>query len=226
MLNRHINLLLLLHVLIYTIAYSLHADNASPSIDIDRVKEDPTFSKRVSGFTLSVTPFQMNYVLDNLPYASLLLNEYGVHTLRIRTVGINKFHAADESGLEGAFRLIENGYYHREYAGNGWIKSRVIPRISADVVTCISFRETDQGAISNDLELWVSVDSVILDLLCRIFQPILLQILTKKFDHFISVVQQLIEKIQENPDAAAMILLKHGATGPEVEEFRSVFTGS
>jgi len=181
----------LLHVLFYIIAYSLHAENGSPSIDI-----------------------------------ALLLNEYGVHTLRIRRVGIDKFHAADESGLEGAFRLIENGYYHREYAGNGWIKSRVIPTISADVVAYISFREKDQGTISNELEIWVAVDSVILDLLCRIFQPILLQILTKKFDHFISVVQQLIEKIQANPDAAAMILLKYGATGPEVEEFRSVFSGS
>ena len=140
---------------------------------IDVVKTDPTFNKRMSNFILSLTPDQMKYFLNYLPHTSYLLNEYGIHTLRISFLGSRGFHAEDDSGLEGTFDLIEEGRWYRVYSGKGWIKSKVITAISADVVASISFQEEAQGQIINDLEFWVKVDSVLLDLLCRIFRPIL-----------------------------------------------------
>jgi hypothetical protein len=65
---------------------------------------------------------------------------------------------------------------------------------------------------------------VILDFLCKLFRPILLQILTKKFDHFIQVTQSFVIKVQENPENAARILESRGVSDFEVNEFRRVFT--
>ena len=199
------------------------ADNIPSAADIATVKKDPTFNKRLEGFTLPLTPVQMEYFLDHLQEASLLLNEYGIHTLRIENDGTGRFHAEDESGLEGYFMLLNNSFHRREYAGSGSISSRVIPRIGADVVADIRFAESEKGGITNSLEFWVRVDSVIVDLLCRIFQPILLQILTRKFDHFITVVQQFTESIREDPEKAAMALLDGGSFESDVEEFRKAF---
>jgi hypothetical protein len=219
-------ILTMLLFIIFTASNTLRADNRVSSADIDRIKQDPTFKKRVSGFTLPLTPAQMNYVLDNLPHASVLLNAYKVHTLQIVASGEKSFHAEDKTGLEGSFELSKSEYHHREYAGNGCIKSKVISQISADVVASIAFEECDVGGITNDLEFWVQVDNLLLDILCRIFQPLLLQILTKKFEHFISVVQQFTRRIQEDPEAAAMILLKSGIREQDVEEFRKVFNSN
>jgi len=221
--RRFFNILLLTLFLIPGIQTVLHANSGLSTAELDRVQRDPTFNKRMEGFSLFVTPEQMEYLLDNLPYATLLLNEYGVHTLKVYAAGADRFHAEDESGREGFFVLLKKRSSYREYTGKGWISSRVISRISADVAAQISFEAKSPGEITSELEFWVRVDSVLLDLLCRLFQPILLQILTKKFDHFVSVIQQFTERIREDPEKAAMILLKNGAGGPDVEEFRSVF---
>jgi hypothetical protein len=220
---RFINLLLLTLLLIPGTQPILHANGGLSTAELDRVRRDPTFNKRMEGFSLFLSPEQMEYFLDNLPYASLLLNEYGIHTLRINAAGAGGFHAEDESGLEGVFVLLKKRSSHREYTGKGWISSKLISRISADVVAQISFEEKAPKEITSELEFWVRVDSVLLDLLCRLFQPILLQILTRKFDHFVSVIQQFTERIQENPETAAAILLNREIVGPDVDEFRRVF---
>ena len=221
--RRFINLLLLTLLLIPGTQPILYANGGLSTAELDRVRRDPTFNKRMEGFSLFLSPEQMEYFLDNLPYASLLLNEYGIHTLRINAAGADRFHAEDESGLEGFFVLLKKRSSHREYTGKGWISSMVISRISADVVAQISFEEKAPEEITSELEFWVRVDSILLDLLCRLFQPILLQILTRKFDHFVSVIQQFTERIQKDPETAAAILLNRGAGGPDVEEFRRVF---
>lgn len=221
--RKFINLLLLALLLIPVTQPILHANGGLSTAELDRVRRDPTFNKRMEGFSLFLSPEQMEYFLDNLPYASLLLNEYGIHTLRINAAGAGRFHAEDESGLEGFFVLLKKRSSHREYTGKGWISSKLLSRISADVVAQISFEAKAPQEITSELEFWVRVDSVLLDLLCRLFQPILLQILTRKFDHFVSVTQQFTGRIQEDPEKAAMILLENGAGGPDVEEFRRVF---
>jgi len=221
--RRFINLLLLTVLLIPGTQPILHANGGLSTAELDRVRRDPTFNKRMEGFSLFLSPEQMEYFLDNLPYASLLLNEYGIHTLRINSAGAGRFQAEDDSGLEGLFVLLKKQSSHREYTGKGWISGKVISRISADIVAHISFEEKAPKEITSELEFWVRVDSVLLDLLCRLFQPILLQILTRKFSHFVSVIQQFTERIQEDPEKAAAILLNRGAGGPDVEEFRRVF---
>ena len=83
--------------------------------------------------------------------------------------------------------------------------------------------EKGEAEITSELEFWVRVDGVLLDLLCRIFHPILLSVLTKKFDQFVLVVQQFTEKLQGNPEKAALILLNSGTDDRDVAEFRRVF---
>jgi hypothetical protein len=211
-------------------ALNLYAQSDTISVDIERVKKDPTFHKEIDGFSLNLSAEQMTYLLDNLPVASVLLNEYGIHTLRIRKTGPDTFHAEDKSGLEGVFELIEGNergagtYIEREYAGHGWISSRAITRISADVVARIRYEEPDQGNTVNDLEFWVGVDGLLLDILCRIFSPLLLSILTKKFDDFILVVQRFTAMLQEDSVHAEGILHKSGRDDCEIEEFARVFS--
>jgi hypothetical protein len=221
--RRFINILLLMLFLIPGIQTVLHANNGLSTAELDRVLRDPTFNKRMEGFSLFVTPEQMEYFLDNLPHATLLLNEYGIHTLKVYAAGVDRFRAEDGRGLEGSFVLLKKKSSLRKYAGTGSISSSVISRISADVVAQIGFEDKAPGEITGEFEFWVRVDGVLLDLLCRIFRPVLLSILTKKFDQFVSVIQQFTERVREDPEKAAMILLKNGAGGPDVEEFRSVF---
>ena len=217
-------ILIILLILICSAYLPFFGNNSNNDINIDAVKKDPTFNKRMNGFILSLTPAQMEYLLNYLPHTSYLLNEYGIHTLQISFIGDKKFHAEDDSGLEGTFDLIIEGRRRRVYAGKGWIKSRVISTISADVVASISFQEASQGQVVNDLEFWVKVDSVILDFLCKLFQPILQQILTKKFDQFVQVIQSFVIKIQENPENAALLLQRRGVSENEVNEFVKVFS--
>ncbi|UCB45671.1 MAG: hypothetical protein JSV25_15930 [Spirochaetota bacterium] len=222
---RHISkVFIICLILIYSAYLPLDGNNTTNGINIEAVKRDPTFNKSMNGFMLNMTPLQMEYFLNYLPYTSYLLNEYGIHTLRISFIGSNKFHAEDDSGLEGTFDLINEEKWYREYTGKGWIKSGVISTISADVVASISFQEASQGQIVNDLEFWVKVDSVILDFLCKLFRPILLQILTKKFDHFVQVIQSFVIRVQEDPKKAAQILRQKNVNEIEVDEFMKVFS--
>ncbi len=220
-------------------AVTKYAQGDPISVEIERVKTDPTFHKKTDGFALSLTSEQMTYLLDHLPVTSILLNEYGIHTLRIRDTGPDTFHAEDESGLEGVFMLIggngqdagshtvyertARGRIVREYVGNGWIESRVISRISADVIARIGYEETDAGDTVNELEFWVSVDGLLLDILCRIFRPVLLSVLTKKFDDFILVVQRFTDRLQNDPMEAVSVLRRRNQDKYEIEGFRRVF---
>ena len=142
-------------ILICSAYLLISGKNSSNDSTIDIIKKDPTYNKSINGFMLSLTPAQMEYLLNYLPHTSYLLNEYGIHTLQISFIGDKKFHAEDNSGLEGTFDLIKEDKRHREYAGKGWIRSRVISTISADVVASISFQEASQGQIVNELEFWV-----------------------------------------------------------------------
>ena len=227
-------IIILVFCLIPLPAGFLHGLDDPYSFEIERVKKDPTFHKKVDGFTLNLSAEQMTYLLDNLPVTTVLLNKYGIHTLRIRATGPDAFHAEDESGLEGIFELVGGGEYDagthtahdrtvREYAGHGWIASGVITSISADVIARISFEESEPGNTVNELEFWVVVDGLLLDILCRIFRPVLLSILTNKFDDFIEVVQNFTNRIQGDPGRAAEILRKNSLGEHEIEEFRRLF---
>ncbi|MBN2324499.1 MAG: hypothetical protein JXQ30_12250 [Spirochaetes bacterium] len=223
-------IVILILIIVRLTSVNLYAQSDPVPGGTKNVKQDPTFHKEINGFSLSLTSEQMTYLLDNLFVASILLNEYGIHTLRIRETGPGRFHAEDESGLEGVFGLIGEGgrepgaYTVREYAGHGWISSRAITTISADVVARIGFEETYGGTTKNDLEFWVCVDGLLLDILCRIFRPLLLSILTKKFDDFILVVQRFTGRLQEDPSEACGILQKRGVGEPEIVEFTRVFS--
>lgn len=209
-------------------AVTLYGHGDPYSFEIESVKKDPTFYKKIDGFVLSLTAEQMTYLLDHLPVASVLLNEYGIHTLRIRDTRPDTFHAEDESGLKGVFTLvscIDQGSGNvREYSGNGWIENKVISRISADVIARIGYKEPDAGNTVNELEFWVSVDGLLLDILCRIFRPVLLSVLTKKFDDFILVVQRFTDRLQEDPVEAVDFLQRRNRGEYEIEEFKRVFS--
>jgi hypothetical protein len=227
--NMSRSLIIILFLCLITLpAVTKYAHGDPISVEIERVKTDPTFHKKIDGFALSLTSEQMTYLLDHLPVTSILLNEYGIHTLRIRDTGPDTFHAEDESGLEGVFTLVscidQGSGNMREYSGNGWIENKVISRISADVIARIGYEEPDAGHTVNELEFWVSVDGLLLDILCRIFRPVLLSVLTKKFDDFILVVQRFTAMLQEDSVHAEGILQKSGRNDCEIEEFTRVFS--
>ncbi len=195
----------------------------SSNFNIDEIRAKSTFNKRVNAFILNLTPDQMEYFLNNLPFVSHLLNEYGIHSLMIQTAGEKSYHAKDEKGLEGTFSMTkQEGRFH-EYAGYGSISSRLLGKISAKVIATINFQETATANITNDLEFWVLVDNALIDILCRIFRPFLLQILNKKMENFINVAQILAQRVQTDPQEVVELLLKRGVDESEVNEFRVIF---
>lgn len=166
----------------------------------DEIKSKPTFHQKVNGFTLSLSPEEMEYFLDNLPYASEILNRYQIHSLRIESVGEGSFYAEDDDGLKGTFTLLKKDGGFREFGGNGEIENRVIGLITADVIAAIHYKELTATSISSNLEFWVRVNNPFLNFLCRIFRPLLNQILKNKFDHFINVAQSFADKVRSNEE--------------------------
>ena len=158
------------------------------------IKENPTFHQKIERFLLPLTPDEMEYILDNLPYASELLNQYGINTLRITSLGDGGFSADDSTAIKGTFQLVKKDGRFREYEGNGTLAINIVGEINADVVATILYREHDVSRITNDLEMWVLVNNSFLDFLCRVFRPLLKGILKSNLEFFIGVTQQFAER--------------------------------
>ena len=175
---------------------------AASEFTAEEIKSNPTFHQRGEGFTLSLTPEEMEYFLDNLDHASFLLNVYNIHTLRIRAMGDNVFYAEDNGDLSGNFYLFEKNGRFRNYRGEGTINNRLIGSVSADVIASIHYRKLTPDTIVNDLEFWVKVNSSFLDFLCRIFQPLLIRAMEKKFTSLIDIFQTFAGRIRSDPEDA------------------------
>lgn len=161
------------------------------------VKKRPTFHRRVEGFILTFTESEMTFFLDDLPYASRLLREYGIHSLTV-TSSEGVYHAEDSTGLRGGFWLVKKKHNQREYMGTGAIENRIIGVITADVVAAVRYEPTDAGCIRCDLEIWVLVHNSFIDFLCRVFKPVLAGILKNKMDLFVSTVKQLAQQVKHD----------------------------
>jgi hypothetical protein len=165
----------------------------------DTIRKYPTFHRKISGFDLSLTPSEMNYMLDNFPYASDLVRRFEIHSLWISEVSQNSYRAHGKGKFEGTFMVLRKDAQFREFMGKGRIGS-VFGDISASVVASIRYQENGLYNIKNEVEFWVLIDNVLVDLICRIFRPLLQSILTEKIKVFIGVAQELAVKIRENPE--------------------------
>ncbi len=165
----------------------------------ETIRENPTFHRKISGFDLSLTPTEMNYMLDNFPYASDLVRRFEIYSLWISEVSQNSYEAHGEGKFEGTFMVLQKEVQFREFIGEGRIGS-VVGVISASVVASLGFQESGLYSITNEVEFWVLIDNALLDLICRIFRPLLNTILTEKIKVFIRVAQELAVKIRENPE--------------------------
>lgn len=128
------------------------------------------------------------------------MNRYQIHSLRIESIGEDRFYAEDDDGLKGTFTLLKKDSSFREFGGNGEIENRVIGLITADVIAAIHYKELTSTSISSDLEFWVLVNNSFLNFLCRIFRPLLNQILKNKLGHFINVIQKFAAKVRSNEE--------------------------
>ncbi len=165
----------------------------------ETIRKNPTFHRKISGFDLSLTPTEMNYMLDNFPYASDLVRRFEIYSLWISEVSQNSYEAHGEGKFEGTFMVLQKEVQFREFIGEGRIGS-VVGVISASVVASLGFQESGLYSITNEVEFWVLIDNALLDLICRIFRPLLNTILTEKIKVFIRVAQELAVKIRENPE--------------------------
>jgi hypothetical protein len=141
----------------------------------------------------------MNDMLDNLSYASDLMRRFEIYSLWISEVSQNSYSAHGTGKFEGNFVVLRKEAQFREFMGKGRIGS-VVGDISASVVAVIWFQENGLYSLTNEVEFWVLIDNALLDLICRIFRPLLHSILTDKIEVFIGVAQELAVKIRENPD--------------------------
>jgi len=196
--NRILEILLIVLFYLFPLLPVLPASAGESAIQEIRTK--PTFHQRVEGFTLSLTPSEMEYFLDNFHYASRLLNRYGIHSLRILSLEDQSYYAEDDRGLHGTFKLVEKDGSYREYMGGGSIHSRVAGEIRARVIADVYYHEAGSESIQTDIDFWVLVDNTFLHFLCRIFKPVLTRIFTQKVEVFINVIQELAERVRSNPD--------------------------
>ena len=167
-------------------------------IDLKSVKSNPTFHQKVAGFKLALSPEEMDYFLDNMDYASEILNKYDIHSLRIESTGNDRFYAEDAEGLAGNFELLQKKEAFREFGGRGVIVSKNIGQISADVIASVYYEESTDTSIMSDIEFWVLVNNSFLNFLCRLFKPVLNQVLKNKLEYFIDVIQKFGDMVRSN----------------------------
>jgi hypothetical protein len=168
-------------------------------IEALKIKENPTFHRKIEEFQLSFSPEQLEYMLDNFPLAAYLMSSYGIYALNISREGERLYRVVGESSLEGSVILLKSGERYREYMGSGKIRSSLIGDIRASVVASIRYRNYGRSATKNDMEFWVRVDDPFLDLLCRIFMPLLDRALDEKLKIFIKAVQEFADKASSRP---------------------------
>ena len=173
--------------------FSLIASAEAKSIE--DIKSTPTFHQKSEGFLISLTPEEMDFLLNNLPYATTLLNKYEIHTIQI-IPDAGKYRVEDSNGLKGTFWLVQKNFSSRIYKGYGSIDSKIVGKFSADVVATIDYKYFSHELITNDLELWVLVSNSFLDFLCRIFRPFLKGILKNKLEGFINSAQKLADNVR------------------------------
>jgi hypothetical protein len=152
----------------------------------------------VAGFKLALSPEEMDYFLDNMDYASEILNKYDIHSLKIESTGSGMFYAEDDDGLAGNFKLLQIKGTFREYGGRGVIMSKNIGQISADVIASVYYEEITDISIMNNVEFWVLVNNSFLHFLCRLFKPVLNQVLKNKLEYFIDVIQKFGDTVRSN----------------------------
>ena len=185
-------------LILITIIFS-HAGVADVrGTELEHVKNNPTFYQKVTGFTLALSAEEMEYFLDNLDYASEILNEYDIHSLRIKCTGRDMFYAEDDEGLAGTFKLIQKKETFREFGGQGVIVSKMIGQISADVIASVRYKAIADTMIVNDIEFWVLVNNSFLNFICRLFRPALQSVLKNKLEYFINVIKKFGETVRLN----------------------------
>jgi hypothetical protein len=163
----------------------------------ESIKENPTFHQRVEGFPLSLSPGEMEALLDDLPYASSLLDKYKIHSLTVVRRG-DGYAADDHKGVEGTFRLRFMDGSLREYQGSGTIDNSLIGRISAEVVAAIHYTPVEEHLVRNDLEFWVLVNNSLIDFLCRLFNPLLKGALRSNVEFLVFTSQQLAVAVRSS----------------------------
>jgi hypothetical protein len=164
------------------------------------VVRNPTFHHEVQGFPLSLSPGEMEALLDDLPHASSLLRKYGIHTLTVTRDG-EAYAAYDGKGIEGTFVLLFRDGAYRQYAGEGVIEKSIAGRISAEVVASISYTPAGDRFITNDLEFWVLVNNPVLDFLCRLFKPMVRGVLENNVEFLVHTVQRLAVAVRASGGA-------------------------
>ncbi len=182
-------------IIFITIIFS---PSAGRGADFKNVKSNPTFYQKVAGFKLALSSEEMDYFLDNMDYASEILNKYGIHSLRIESTGRDRFYAEDDDGLSGNFKLLQKNGTFREYGGRGVIVSKKIGQISADVIASVYYEEITDTSIMTDIEFWVLINNSFLDFLCRLFKPALNRVLKNKLEFFIMVIQKFGDTVRSN----------------------------
>jgi hypothetical protein len=165
------------------------------------IKESPTFHQRVEGFQLSLSPDEMEALLDDLPYASSLLEKHKIHTLSVVRDG-EGYAADDRKGTRGTFRLRLRDGAFREYQGTGTIDNSLVGHISAEVVAAIRYTPVEEHLIMNDLEFWVLVNNSLIDFLCRLFNPLLKGALRNNVEFLVLTAQQLAVAVRSSGEDA------------------------
>ena len=165
----------------------------------ESIKKSPTFHQRVEGFPLALSAGEMEALLDDLPYASSLLNRYKIHTLTVVRDG-DLYTADDQKGVKGTFSLLAREGAFREYQGAGTIENSLVGRISAEVVASIRYTPVEAYLIRNDLEFWVLVNNSFIDFLCRLFNPMLKGVLKSNVENLVLMVQQLAIAVRSSGD--------------------------
>jgi hypothetical protein len=183
---------------IFIIVTTVFSTSALFGTELDNVKLNPTFYQKVAWFTLTVSKEEMEYFLDNLDYASVVLREYGIHSLRIKAMGGDTFYAEDDEGLAGTFKMVQKKETFREYGGQGVIVSKTIGQISADVIASVRYKEITDTSIMNEIEFWVAVNNSFLNFLCRLFKPALNLVLKNKLEYFINVIKKFGDTVRSN----------------------------
>ncbi len=182
-------------IIFITIIFSPAAGRGA---DLKNVKSNPTFYQKMAGFKLALSSEEMDYFLDNMDYASEILNKYGIHSLRIESTDRDRFYAEDDGGLAGNFKLLQKKRTFREFGGRGVIVSKKIGQISADVIASVYYEEITDTSIMTDIEFWVLVNNSFLDFLCRLFKPALNSVLKSKLKLFINVIQKFGDTVRSN----------------------------
>lgn len=187
------------------------------------VVEDSTVHREMSGLRLWCDQPVFEYLLEHPDFAASLARAAGLLKYTVERRGEEEYWANDHDGLTGSLTILQPETGRALLYADGTYKTGII-RIPGRLAIVMRFsegREDNVPYVDNTFSGYIRLDAALLDVLARLFRPIVARKMEKQVHWFFRKVNRLMARLYDDPEALLQQLPPE-TWQREAEELRSL----